>query len=42
MAARTLAAALAVAAGIALIPAAAQTGQKTFATPQEAAQALAG
>jgi hypothetical protein len=39
MAARTLAV-LAVAAGIALIPGGAQTGQKTFATPQEAAQAL--
>jgi hypothetical protein len=33
-------AAVALAAGIALLPAAAQTGQKTFATPQEAAQAL--
>jgi hypothetical protein len=31
---------VAVAAGIALIPGGAQTGQKTFATPQEAAQAL--
>ena len=40
MAARTLAAMVAVAAGIALIPGSAQTGQKTFATPQEAAQAL--
>jgi hypothetical protein len=39
MAARTLAAMVAVA-GIALIPGGAQTGQKTFATPQEAAQAL--
>jgi hypothetical protein len=33
-------AAVVLAAGIALIPGAAQTGQKTFATPQEAAQAL--
>jgi Protein of unknown function (DUF2950) len=40
MAARTLAAMVAVAAGIALIPGGAQTAQKTFATPQEAAQAL--
>ena len=40
MAARTSMAAVALAMGIALIPAAAQTGQKTFATPQEAAQAL--
>jgi hypothetical protein len=32
--------ALALALGIAVIPGAAQTGQKTFATPQEAAQAL--
>lgn len=40
MAARTSMAAVALAAGIALLPAAAQTGQKTFATPQEAAQAL--
>src|ERR1019366_1935034 len=40
MAARTWMAAVALTAGIALIPGAAQTGQKTFATPQEAAQAL--
>jgi hypothetical protein len=40
MAARTWMAAVVLAAGIALIPGAAQTGQKTFATPQEAAQAL--
>jgi Protein of unknown function (DUF2950) len=40
MATRTLAAMVAVAAGIALIPGGAQTSQKTFATPQEAAQAL--
>ncbi len=40
MAARITMAAVALAAGIGLIPAAAQTGQKTFATPQEAAQAL--
>jgi hypothetical protein len=40
MSARTLAAMVAVAAGIGLIPAGAQTGQRTFATPQEAAQAL--
>ena len=40
MAARTLVAIAALAAGIALIPAAAQTTQKTFATPQEAALAL--
>jgi hypothetical protein len=33
-------AAVAILAGMALIPAGAQTGQKTFATPQEAAQAL--
>jgi hypothetical protein len=33
-------AAVALLAGMALIPAAAQTGQKTFATPQDAAQAL--
>jgi hypothetical protein len=32
--------AVVLAAGIAVIPGAAQTGQKTFATPQEAAQAL--
>ena len=40
MADRSLLAMAALAAAIALIPAAAQTGQKTFATPQEAAQAL--
>ena len=40
MAARTWMAAVVLAAGIALIPSAAQPGQKTFATPQEAAQAL--
>src|SRR5260370_33282607 len=40
MAARNVAAVAALAAGIALIPGGAQTGQKTFATPQEAAQAL--
>jgi Protein of unknown function (DUF2950) len=40
MAARTWMAAVVLAEGIALIPGAAQTGQKTFATPQEAAQAL--
>jgi hypothetical protein len=40
MGARTLAAMVVVASGIALIPGGAQTGQKTFATPQEAAQAL--
>ncbi len=40
MAARTWMAAVVLAAGIASIPGAAQPGQKTFATPQEAAQAL--
>lgn len=40
MANRTFVVMSALAAGIALIPATAQTGQKTFATPQEAAQAL--
>lgn len=40
MTARNWMAAVALAAGIAVIPGAAQTGQKTFATPQEAAQAL--
>jgi len=40
MAARTSMMAVVLAAGIAVIPGAAQTGQKTFATPQEAAQAL--
>ena len=40
MAARTSMVAVVLAVGIAVIPGAAQTGQKTFATPQEAAQAL--
>src|SRR5271169_5686176 len=40
MANRILMAMSALAAGIALVPAIAQTGQKTFATPREAAQAL--
>jgi Protein of unknown function (DUF2950) len=40
MTARTWISAVALAAGIALIPGVAQTGQKTFATPQDAAQAL--
>jgi hypothetical protein len=40
MTARTSMAAVALLAGMALIPAVAQTGQKTFATPQDAAQAL--
>ena len=40
MTARTSMAAVALLAGVALIPAAAQTGQKTFATAQDAAQAL--
>ncbi len=40
MAARTSMVAVVLALGIAAIPAAAQTGQKTFATAQEAAQAL--
>jgi hypothetical protein len=40
MAARISMAAVALAAGIAMIPAAAQTGPKTFATPQEASQAF--
>jgi hypothetical protein len=37
---RTSLALVAMAAGISLVPAAAQTAQKTFATPNEAAQAL--
>ena len=40
MTARTWMPAIALAAGIALVPGAAQTGQKTFATPEAAAQAL--
>ena len=40
MAARTSMVAVVLAVGIAVIPGAAQTGQKTFATPLEAAQAL--
>ena len=40
MTTRTSMAAVALLAGMALIPAAAQTGQKTFKTPEDAAQAL--
>ncbi len=40
MSARVSLAVVALSAGIAVIPAAAQTGQKSFSTPQEAAQAL--